>query len=214
MTGPRDALTGPNVNLRNLAWIGFSILVLWKAWGQWSLQPIEPGDGELAPDDPVQTPLEDPPDIVIDRWTLTPRAAYDITARVLSREDYRFDPIASLTPMDLALGWGAMSDSQVLSAFEISQDARFYSWRPVAASTPIATREVIRHSANTHVIPANATVASQLDRVRRGGEVVHLTGMLVDGRRDDGMTIRTSLTRTDSGAGACEVMLVQDVEIL
>ena len=51
-------------------------------------------------------------------------------------------------------------------------------------------------------------------RLRLGGQVVHLTGLLVDGARDDGMTIRTSLTRTDSGAGACEFMLVQHVEIL
>ena len=154
--GRGGALTGPNVNLRNLAWIGIAVLALWRAWGQWSLRPIEPGDGELAPDDPVQTSLEDPPDIVIDRWTLTPRAAYDITARVLSREDYRFDPIASLIPMDLTLGWGAMSDSQVLSAFEISQDARFYSWRPVAASTPASSAEFL--SASSSVSSSSAAI--------------------------------------------------------
>mgnify|MGYP003296221777 CR=1 FL=1 len=34
---------------------------------------------------------------------------------------------------------------------------------------------------------------SKLARLRLGGEVVHLTGLLVDGARDDGMTIRTSL---------------------
>jgi hypothetical protein len=63
------------------------------------------------------------------------------------------------------------------------------------------------------VIPANDSVASKLARLRQAGQVVHLTGLLVDGKRDDGMTIRTSLTRADSGAGACEVFLVQDVEV-
>ena len=47
----------------------------------------------------------------------------------------------------------------------------------------------------------------------RGGQVVHLSGLLVDGMRDDGMTIRTSLTRNDTGAGACEFLLVQRVEV-
>jgi hypothetical protein len=37
--------------------------------------------------------------------------------------------------------------------------------------------------------------------------------MLVDAARDDGAGLRTSLTRTDSGAGACEVMLVETVEV-
>jgi hypothetical protein len=72
---------------------------------------------------------------------------------------------------------------------------------------------VARHSANTHVIPADEAVAAKLLRLRRGGQVVHLSGLLVDGMRDDGMTIRTSLTRNDTGAGACEFLLVQRVEV-
>ena len=150
---------------------------------------------------------------MLGRWTLTPRATYDITARVLSREDYRFDPIADLAPLDLALGWGPMSNNQVLQGLEISQGARFYSWRPVTESQPVDVHELSTHSANTHLIPANAAVAVKLDALRHGGQVVQLTGLLVDGARDDGMTIRTSLTRNDTGAGACEFMLVQNVQV-
>ena len=141
---------------------------------------------------------------------LTPRARYDINARILGREDYRFDAMSDLVPEDLALGWGPMSDNRVLQSFDISQSARFYSWRPKAA-LPIPRQEVITNSANTHVIPADPAVASQLTRLRKG-QVVHLTGLLVDGVRDDGRWIRTSLTRSDTGAGACEVMLVEQVE--
>jgi hypothetical protein len=72
---------------------------------------------------------------------------------------------------------------------------------------------VISHSANTHVIPADAVVRRELARLRVG-QVVHLTGMLVDGVRDDGAWVHTSLTRTDTGPGACEIMLVEDVEVL
>jgi hypothetical protein len=77
---------------------------------------------------------------------------------------------------------------------------------------PIPPREVISHSANTHVIPANSAVRSQLASLRVG-QVVRLTGLLVDAVRADGRYIRTSLTRDDSGAGACEVMLVQRVVV-
>jgi protein-S-isoprenylcysteine O-methyltransferase Ste14 len=35
-----------------------------------------------------------------------------------------------------------------------------------------------------------------------------------DGVRDDGMWIRTSLVRNDTGAGACEMLLVSDVTTL
>lgn len=201
------------MNWRRLAWIFIFALVAWKAWGQWERRAVHPADGAVAPDVPLQTDADDATVIELGQWTLTPRANYDITARVLGREDYRFDPIAELTPVDLALGWGPMSDNRVLRAFDISQGARFYSWRPIAEPLPISFGDVVRHSANVHVIPGDATVASQLDRVRQSGQVVRLAGQLVDGVRDDGMTIRTSLSRADSGAGACEVMLVQHVEI-
>jgi hypothetical protein len=202
------------MNWRRAAWIVLLIAVLWKAWGQLEHRAIHPADGVIAPDEPLQTDANGAPVIVLGRWTLTPRATYDITARILGREDYRFDPIAGLAPLDLALGWGPMSDNRVLKAFKISQGARFYSWRPVTESLPIDLGEVTQYSANTHIIPADDAVAAKLARLRLGGQVVHLTGLLVDGARDDGMTIRTSLTRADSGAGACEFMLVQHVEIL
>jgi hypothetical protein len=77
---------------------------------------------------------------------------------------------------------------------------------------PIPRKDVIEHSANTHVIPADPSIRLQLERLRTG-QVVHLTGELVDGVRDDGRWIHTSLTRSDSGPGACEVMLVEQVDV-
>jgi hypothetical protein len=186
---------------------------LWQAIDRWQLRPVHPPDGPIAPAEPLQTDLEGTPAVTaLGRWRLTPRARYDITARILSREDYHFDPLSDLIPEDLALGWGPMSDNRVLSAFEITQGARFYSWMPKQPDLPIPRRAVIEHSANTHVIPADSVMRHQLGRLRVG-QVVHLVGFLVDGVRDDGAYIHTSLTRSDSGPGACEVMLVEEAEV-
>jgi len=203
--------------VRGLLFGGLVAASLWQGWSQWQLRAVHPQDGIIAPDDPLQTALEGASSdasaaISYGRWTLTPRAHYDITARILSREDYHFDALASLVPEDLALGWGAMSDNEVLKSFKISQGARFYTWQPIA-QLPIPREDVIEHSANTHVIPADAVVRRQLARLRVG-QVVHLSGLLVDGVRDDGAWVHTSLTRKDSGAGACEIMYVEDVEVL
>ena len=186
---------------------------LWQGVSRWQLRPVHPPDGAIAPADPLQTELEENPSVTtLGRWRLTPRAHYDITARILSREDYHFDPLSDLIPEDLALGWGPMSDNRVLSAFEITQGGRFYSWMPRQHDLPVPQQVVIEHSANTHVIPANAATRRQLARLRVG-QVVHLTGFLVDGVRDDGTYIRTSMTRSDTGAGACEVVLVEQVGV-
>lgn len=198
------------MNVRNGLWLVLLILALAQGWHAWQLRPVHPPDGVLAPADPLQTNLDPQPPLVHGHWLLEPRARYDITARILSREDYRFDAIADLVPEDLALGWGPMSDNQILKSFEITQDYRFYFWR-ARHELPVPREVVIEHSANTHVIPADAVVRAQLRKLRVG-QVVHLVGWLVDGARNDGRTLHTSMTRTDTGPGACEIMLVQDVE--
>ncbi|HYX73161.1 MAG TPA: hypothetical protein VE819_00570 [Steroidobacteraceae bacterium] len=183
---------------------------LWQGYASWRLRPVHPSDGAIAPDEPRQTDVEAAPVTTLGRWRLTPRAHYEVTARILGREDYHFDQLADLIPEDLALGWGPMSDNRVLRTLEITQAARFYSWMP-RQTLPIPRQAVIEHSANTHVIPADALVAAELRRLRVG-QVVHLSGYLVSGVRDDGAYINTSLTRSDSGPGSCEVMLVEEVE--
>lgn len=177
----------------------------------WRHRPVHPPPGVLAPADPVQTPPDDTAPLRDGRFVLQPRVDYDITARVLSRDDYRFDAGAALVPTDLALGWGRMSDSAVLADIDISQSARFYFWR--TRRFPIPRREIETHSANVHVIPADAGVRHTLERVRPG-EIIEMRGLLVDARRGDGWTWHTSLTRDDTGAGACELMYVRDLHVL
>ena len=200
----------PYMALRTALIIALAATALWQGCNSWQLRPVHPPDGPIAPDDPQQTDVEAAPVRMLGRWRLTSRAHYDITARILSREDYHFDLLSDLIPEDLALGWGPMSDNRVLRDFEITQGVRFYSWR-AKQDLPVPRQVVIEHSANTHVIPADAGVGRQLKRLRVG-EVVHLTGFLVNAVRDDGAYINTSLTRSDTGPGSCEVVLVEQVE--
>jgi hypothetical protein len=183
--------------------------ILWGAWHWIAGRPVHPPDGVLAAEEPQQTNVADGEKLQMGRWTLTVRATYRLTARVLARESYHFDAMADLVPEDLALGWGPMSDNSVLHTIEISQSNRFYYWQ-ASAATHLAREIIISHSANTHVIPQTPAIARLLARLRPG-EVVTLSGELVDAVRNDGRYLKTSLVRTDTGAGACEVMLVTDV---
>jgi len=199
------------MSLRTLLWITLTAGALLNGWQRFERRPVHPPDGAIAPDEPQQSEPHATARVQRGRWTLTPRADYDITARILSREDYKFDALAELAPEDLALGWGPMSDNRVLAHLDISQEVRFYTWEP-RGPLPIAREDVVSHSANTHLIPVDAAVGSELARLRVG-QVVHLSGELVDGKRSDGAWIRTSLTRHDEGPGACEVLLVGRVEV-
>ncbi|NJN47665.1 MAG: hypothetical protein HC808_15630 [Candidatus Competibacteraceae bacterium] len=99
-------------------------------------------------------------------YTITSLAEFKAEARVLLREDYFWDDGAALAPVDLALGWGRMSDNKILEHLEFSQSNRFYYWS--TANFPIPRREIETHSANMHMIPASRTVEKQLKKSAEG----------------------------------------------
>lgn len=139
-------------------------------------------------------------------YTLTPLADFSIEARVLAKESYTFDRGAKLSPIDLALGWGPMSDSGVLSQIRISQSNRFYYWH--VDQFPIPRQAIETHSANMHMIPADDAIEAQLKDVHVG-QLVKIEGYLVQANAKDGFYWKSSLTRQDTGAGACELVFVK-----
>src|SRR5690606_33186887 len=113
---------------------------------------------------------------------------------------------ARYAPIDLALGWGRMAEDAVLDQLEIRQGGRWYRYR-WRERPPIPPEEIVRSSANMHLIPADEAVAAALRRVE-AGQRVRLDGWLVEVASQDGWRWRSSLTREDSGAGACELVYV------
>jgi hypothetical protein len=186
-------------------------LMLFGAWRYFSTAEVPSAPGQIAPRDPIQNTASPSVAITIDGYRLEPLANYEIEARVLGREAYRTGREAELSPLDLALGWGAMSDSAVLSQLSISQGGRFYFYR-WQNQPPIPSDEIAEHSANIHLIPANDYIRDALDAVRVG-QVVRMRGQLVEARASDGWKWRSSLTRNDTGAGACELFRVEHLEI-
>ena len=138
--------------------------------------------------------------------TLQPLAGFSIDARVLSREDYNFGRESDLSPTDLALGWQRMREDAVLSRLDVSQSSRWYQYQ-WQGDPPLPLDEIARSSANMHLIPSDQIVAKTLRDVRPGDRV-RIDGWLVEASAADGWHWRSSLTRDDSGAGACEVIYV------
>ena len=103
-----------------------------------------------------------------------------------------------------------MADDTALAQIDISQSGRWYRW--FARRLPIARRQIERHSANMHMIPADDVVADLLDDVRVGS-VVSLRGYLVESHADDGWRWRSSLTRDNTGARSCELVFVERVSV-
>lgn len=148
---------------------------------------------------------------MVNGYVLEPLADFSIEARVLSREDYHIGREADLSPTDLALGWGRMSDERVLTSINVTQSGRFYFWS--TPEFPIPRREIETSSANMHIIPADAYVEKQLSKVRKG-QVVRIQGYLVEAKASDGWHWKSSLTREDTGNGACELIYVKSLSVV
>ena len=193
-------------------WAGllFALPVLYGGCEWWSERPVKPSPGVLVSTEPVQSEAASVPALAKNGYAIRPLARYEIKARVLGKERYRWDQGAGLVPFDIAVGWGRMSDSAVLGEIRIWQSGRWYQWR--TETIPIPLQEVTNHSANMHLIAADDSIHKQISRLR-AGQVISLRGYLVEAKRDDGFTWTSSLSREDSGAGACELMWVEAVSV-
>lgn len=185
-----------------------SLALALGGWGcmAWLERPLHPLPGVLAPTEPAQGPPAECAPWRVGDFRLISLATFELRARILSRERYHWDAGAELSPVDFALGWGPMSDSAVLDNIRISQSNRWYHWR--VAEPPIPLDQISAHSANMHMIPANAQVRRVLLDFREG-QVVHLRGQLVQVEGSNGFRWLSSLSRLDTGDGSCELVWVE-----
>jgi hypothetical protein len=139
---------------------------------------------------------------------------YAVTGQVLSAHAYDLAWTNDFFDVDLGLAWGDQVD-RLTRTYTFYQDARWLFWR---SDTPVADDErmyITTHVGNVHTIPAdgNDRIARALRSVRAGDRVA-LDGKLVT--IEDAATnvlSRSSTSRSDTGAGACEILYVERLQI-
>ena len=179
-------------------------------WWFLSGRPIHHPPGVLVSKDPVQKNIAAKPVGNVGDWQVTAVAEYSLRGRVLGKKRYYSGPQAELVPIDVAVGWQKMSDEAVLERLEISMTNRFffYEWQN---EPPIPQDEIKVSAANNHVIAANDEVRKVI-RGLRIGQIVTMKGYLVNAAGPGGGTWNSSLTRQDTGNGACELFYVESAQ--
>lgn len=172
-------------------------------WPIKNLVASEPKQGKLPGDVPKHWKVKN--------YLLTPLATFDVTGLVLLTESFHSGREAELAPKDLTLGWRSMSNLGYLKQVHLSHSDRFYHWE-IRGEVP-DRQTVIENSANMHFIPANDSVAAILKSVRPH-DLIRAQGYLVQVEAPDGWHWNSSTTRTDTGAGACELIYTQKLEVL
>lgn len=188
------------------------LIILLLAWRHFYYIPDAPklGPGVFAGGLPSLESISAAP-FKFNDYTLTPRANFDLTAKVISAERHYFDYKARVSPIDFALGWGPMSDESILEQIDIWQEDRWYQW--TSDNLPISKEEIILNSSNMHMIPETEAIAEELKRVRNG-DLVSISGILVDVKSSGSWKWKTSTTLSDTGPDAGEIVFVRSIEII
>src|SRR5437667_12650484 len=132
------------------------LLAIAGVWfAHWQLHgPITYPPGVLIASEPVQVDLPtNEPEFGFGEFHLKPLARFAVDARLLHSKIYRYDRGASLVPIDLAVGWGPMSDQQVLDHLHVSQSMRF-SRHSSDLPPPIAEERVVYLATNIPILPS------------------------------------------------------------
>jgi len=136
-----------------------------------------------------------------------PAALYRITGRVLSRKKYKREWTGKISPLDVAMGWGTISDQELSDCVAFDQWGRYYFYT-IDRNCPVNYKYLATHSANIHIIPATKNLTKALKYIKED-EIIQLRGFLVDIKGEHkGRKVwwDTSMVRDDDGNGSCEIL--------
>jgi len=187
--------------------------------------------GDIAPEvlqDPIQTPVASSASISFKAngyvYELEPLYNYEISAMLVHKLNYRtfsiykFDKVF---PFDLCLIWGDNLSKRPYRAgtLSFSQDCRFCwaQWRePIPFNlTQISNNHLLMNSKKFERVIGFLVYG---DQIKIKGKLVNVRARKIasgcDWDAPSEVSWHTSTTRTDGGAGACEVIFVEDIKIL
>ncbi len=167
--------------------------------------------------DPLQTVSKEYPfKVKISGYTflIDPLADYDISALVVSKKKYFRGIDADIVPLDLGVCWGDVAKPENLKAMRFRQYLRFLVYQ-IKGNLPFGYDYIGSHAGNIHIVPANKRIRKVALALKKNDKV-RLIGHLISIHSMDYKYVYTrssSLTREDTGDGACEVMWVKKIHV-
>jgi hypothetical protein len=178
-----------------------------------------PADG--TPIDIMQDPVQ-----IADTSTILPQivihgshyfakvqASYTLRGMLVSKHKYPTGPMDEVARYDYAIIWGKVPDW--LQYVKFTQSLRYclYNYQ---LSTPVDAAYLSLHMSNNHLVVPNKNIYNALATAHKGDLIEidgYLVNILANLKRRGTTNWNTSLTREDTGNGACEVLYVKKLRI-
>lgn len=155
----------------------FLILILIFSYILWEQRPVRYGPGIIADSRPEIEKIAFPKSIETDNYIITPRFEISGKVRVIAKNQYWFEDMRHISPVDLLLSWDRMSDEDLLGRMLVKIDDRSYHVQ--MTKPPYQRGNIHEHLIMTHAIPATDRVLEKLKKIRRG-QLIRFSGYIVD----------------------------------
>lgn len=190
----------------------------------WAIRGALPNPKNLLPQlrhEPLQHNATDESfefDYLGKQYTIEPLADYDLNGLIVSHNDPAgwgdiYHDEQSVDFRDICVLWGNNLNTHVFDGFQFWSEP--WTCNAQTKSEAAAAAFDLTAIGNNHILSADDNVRKTITSARIGDQI-HFSGKLINyypsGMSEYGR--KSSLTRSDTGNGACEVVFVKSAEIL
>lgn len=152
-------------------------IVAFSGFYIYTIFPIHHGPGEVTPNRPKIERVTWEKPFSFKNSTVIPLRKISGEVRVLERERYFLDNKVSYSPVDVLVGWKALSDERNLDHIHFSLDNRLFEYE--FSKPPLPVNEIISQIDLWHLVPSSESIEVQVKKLRKGN-IISFTGFIVD----------------------------------
>lgn len=153
------------------------VIITFLGYYFWSTYPISHGPGEMAPEKPIITRINWEKSVLYKEVEIIPIRKISAQVRIIKKEAYYFDSRSKLSPLDLLIGWGELSDERNLDNIRFHLSKRYFNYTTIKPT--IQLDKILEQISLWHIVPSSELVEEEIKKLREGN-IVQLEGYIVD----------------------------------
>lgn len=170
-------------------------IVAFSGFYLWSVFPVHHGPGEIAPNKPEIERIGWEKPFIFKSANIIPQRKISGEVRVLEKKRYFFDGKAQHSPVDVLVGWKAMSDERNIEHIRFKLEDRYFDLG--YSKPPIPLNEVFEQINLWHLMASTEEIDNKIKGLREGN-IMQIEGFVVDVEFEDKFPWKSELKKPNN----------------